>query len=747
MPIPKKQIPAFARKCRADWLAATTKLREEEIIRLKMWNGGTGQWREEEVTKRRGQGRPYLSENRMKPAVDQVEGDIRSNPPGPKVLPVGGGADGDTAAIHAGLIRECEHRCNAQQAYIVAGRYLGASGYGVIELATEYQDDMGMAQQVCINPCEDPAQWFFDHNARRVDRKDAMWAGKVRSYGKEAYEAEFGKRGVRSSKSRIQAEEFQTNYFRQDKFDSVLSDWVGPNGNGDYIVCEFYMVDKEKKELWTHSDNVNRLHPIGKTAKLPKLKLRGTDGKQFTHQVTKGELLRIVPTSKITKYLVDAYEVLDETEWLGTIIPGVPVLGQEIWIDGVLYRKSLISEAMDSQRLLNYAVTTGAEILGLMPKAPWVGYAGQFDDERWETAHTETWAYLPVTPTFATPEGGDVANSELLPPPTRVDYRGALSETLPMAQYAGQAIELETSIFADRLGAAKGDKSGRAINALQSQSSTGTFYIADSLHHAIQSVYEQIIIINQQIRTEREVVTIVRPDSQHELATINTEFPDKIDPASQKQAKARWLSQGRYAVVVTVGPDPQTLKEQTALILVDFLKIDPQIMAVPGVAAKALRSVSQGDPEIEAIADLLEPQSAQSPQQLAQQLQKVMSENAALKIIATKLQQEKDAKLPQVQADERKSIRDNLTRLEVAKITASKDADTAEADREAALLEAGLGMAHDVALSKMEHGQTMEQSAQQHAQALQQGDQQTANTMLTNQQSADLAPEPETAGE
>lgn len=728
MPIPKKQIPAFARKCRADWLAATTKLREEEIIRLKMWNGGTGQWREEEVTKRRGQGRPYLSENRMKPAVDQVEGDIRSNPPGPKVLPVGGGADGDTAAIHAGLIRECEHRCNAQQAYIVAGRYLGASGYGVIELATEYQDDMGMGQQVCINPCEDPAQWFFDHNARRVDRKDAMWAGKVRKYGKEAYEAEFGKRGVRSSASRVKAEGFRDNYFQDPKFDSNLADWIGPNANGDYIVCEFYMVEKEKKDLYSHTDNVNRFDD----AKLP----RG---------VKRKELLRSVPLTKIKMYTLDAYEVLEETDWLGTIIPGIPVLGQEIWIDGVLYRKSLISEAMDSQRLLNYAVTTGAEILGLMPKAPWVGYAGQFDDERWETAHTETWAYLPVTPTFATPEGGDVANSELLPPPTRVDYRGALSETLPMAQYAGQAIELETSIFADRLGAAKGDKSGRAINALQSQSSTGTFYIADSLHHAIQSVYEQIIIINQQIRTEREVVTIVRPDSQHELATINTEFPDKIDPASQKQAKARWLSQGRYAVVVTVGPDPQTLKEQTALILVDFLKIDPQIMAVPGVAAKALRSVSQGDPEIEAIADLLEPQSAQSPQQLAQQLQKVMSENAALKIIATKLQQEKDAKLPQVQADERKNIRDNLTRLEVAKITASKDADTAEADREASLLEAGLGMAHDVALSKMEHGQAMEQGAQQHQQAKELGDQQTANTMVTNQQSADLAPEPETA--
>lgn len=709
--IPKKDIPRFVRRCYYEWRTATVDLRQEEDRRLGFYVGGEKQWRAGEVSKRKEQGRPILTDNRIKPAVDQVEGDIRANPPGPKVLPIGEGADGDTADIHAGLIRECEHRSNAQVAYILGGRYQAISGYGVIELGTEYISDRSDEQQCVILPVEDPATWFFDPAARMLNRQDARWGGKIKQYSREQYEMRFGKNRVALKDRLLQS----AGGWLQDAFGvngnlSQINEWTG-GGRGPYFVCEFYLVETDPVKLYSCSDHVNRFADED----LP----RGVD---------RIEELRTVERRKITKYLVDAFEVADETEWPGTIIPGIPILGQEVYINGKLYRLSLISEALDSQAGLNYTITTASELAGLMPKAPFIGAAGSFEDERWQSANAEVWAYLEYTPVHAIDPVTGVAT--LVPPPQRNTWETPIQWLLALAQSFIGSIEGTTSIYADRLGASRGDKSGRAITSLQSQSSTGTFFIADNLHHSIQVLYEQIILVNTQIMNKRRVVTIVRPDSEHELTTINAEFSDKIDPASGLAAKAAWLNKGRYAVAVTVGPNPQTRKERTSMILTEFLKVDPQIMQVPGVAASALRSISEGDPEVEAIADLLEPQDQQNPQQLQQQLQQEQQKTKVLTLVVQKMQQEAAAKLPQIEADKFKALLDSYTKLAVAEVNASKDADRQKADILAGHIEQVTDLAHDTAKQAVEH---------EHGRAL--ADQTAANTMAQQQQAADLQPE------
>ena len=97
--IPKSEMPAYVRRCYQQWQTATKRNRDAERERLRFYVGGDLQWRDDELTKRRNQQRPWVTINRVKPAVDQVEGDIRLNPPGPQVHPVGGGADADTADI------------------------------------------------------------------------------------------------------------------------------------------------------------------------------------------------------------------------------------------------------------------------------------------------------------------------------------------------------------------------------------------------------------------------------------------------------------------------------------------------------------------------------------------------------------------------------------------------------------------------------------------------------------------------
>ena len=89
MPIAKKDLPSHVRRCYEAWKKANIKTRADEIERLKFYVGGDFQWRDAEITKRREAGRPWVTINKCKPAVDQVEGDIRLNPPGPQSKPVG----------------------------------------------------------------------------------------------------------------------------------------------------------------------------------------------------------------------------------------------------------------------------------------------------------------------------------------------------------------------------------------------------------------------------------------------------------------------------------------------------------------------------------------------------------------------------------------------------------------------------------------------------------------------------------
>lgn len=712
--IPKKDIPKFVRRCYAEYRTATADLRKAEEERLRCYAGGEGQWREEEVAKRKAQNRPIMTVNRLKPGVDQIEGDIRMNPPGPKVLPVGDGADGDTASIHSGLIREVEHRSNAMVAYSTAGRYQGASGRGVLELGTEYVSPRSFDQQLIIKSAEDPDMYFWDPNARMANRQDAMWGGKIRMYSREEYVSRFGKgRAILKERSIQAAMGWLQDFAGIEGNRAQVNEWTG-SGKGPFFVVEFYMVETEPIKLRQYSDHVNRFDdevvPKGVT-ELP-------DGD-----------IRTEERRKICKYLVDAFEVLDDTEWLGTLIPIIPVLGQEIWINGKLYRLSLISEAIDPQRGLNYTATTTFELIGLTPKAPYIGAKGQFDDPRWASANTEAWAYLEYEPIFAVdPTNGQTS---LAPPPQRNLWESPIQWLLASAASCSDWIKATMGIFDPSLGNVKGDQSGTAIAQLRSESNVGTFSYADNLHRAIQVLYEQIIIINCQILSGPRVVTIVRPDSEHELVTINQEFEGEVDPASGKQAKAKWLEKGRFAVAVTVGPNFETIKQQTSALLTEFLKIDPQIMAVPGVAAKALRSISQGDPEIEGIADMLEPNQQNNPQQVAQQLQQSQQQIKVLMGVIQKMHFEAQAKLPQIEADKWKALLDSLTKVSVAEVSASKDADHQQADIVASHAEKVLDMAHDTAMQATEH---------EHAKSV--ADQQTMNTMATQQQAADLAPEP-----
>ena len=743
--IPKEQIPVFARRCWAAWKKANVSIREEEKLRLGFYVGGDLQWRDGEIQKRKESGRPYITINKCKPAVDQVEGDVRLNPPGPQCKPVGDNEHAADPDIIEGLIREVEYRSMAEVADATAIKYSATSGYGVIELATEYANERDDTQRLVVKSVEDPGVVFFDPKARMANRQDARWAGKIIAYSADEYEMAFGKRRVREPGGVQQAMGWMRDAMGIGTDDTQsMIEWTGARDDGDgrwrgpFYVCEFYMVEEEDR-----------------TSRLYQSNLATTDGKRAQMWVIDGESepvgfslvrgdderSRKSPKRNITKYLVDALEVLDETEWPGTLIPLFPVLGPEIYIEGKLHRLSLISPGLDSNRALNYAATTATEIAGLANKSGYVGYKGQFDDPRWQTANSEVWAYLEVTPVFATNEMGQQV---ILPPPQRNQWEAPVQWVLALAAFFTEQFKAVTSMYSSSLGEEKGDQSGKAIEQLRSESNVANFSYADNLHRVKTIMYQQMVIIFPKIMTGPQVVSIVRADNQHELASINQIFPaDGIDPKTGKKGKRNSLALGEYSVRVVAGPNFQTRQDQAMAMLLDAVKINPQIMANPAVTAKLVRMIGQGNPEMEGIADLIAPSDNgdMSPQQMHQQLQANQMQLQQAQETIQKLAQELATKMPEIESRERINSENNVVKLAIAEIGATtQDQARGSAD---ALAITQIAHEKDQQDQQQVAAQQAQASDQAHATQTQQADQQHQQAMPA----VTAAAQPEPTGE
>lgn len=718
----EKDVPRFVRRCWERYQSATKHLREDSIESLKMWVGGEHQWRPGEVAARKANNRPVITINRCKPAVDQVENEARNNPPGPQAHPVGDGADKDGADILEGLIREYEYRSDAKTAYIISLRYAAAGNYGVFEMATEYESDRSLQQRIVIKEAEDPAMYFVDPNARRPCREDAMWGGKIRVLSREQVIQDYGA----SLKILNRAFAQRAAGWMQDAFgwrgdQATINEWTGGAANeGPFYVCEFYWVKIKRVAVRLYSDNILRFDdedvPAGITPKLD------DDGK---------EISREVPRRVVKKYLVTALDELDVTDWPGTIVPYFWVLGPEIYIDGKLYRLSLIDGAKDGQRGLNYTATSAAEIVGAMTKSPWVGWVGQFDVANaqgfnpWESSNTQMWAYMEVKPTFATdPVTG---HTELLPAPQRNTWEAPIARLLELATFFGEQIKAATSVFFDPTQASARDvQSGEAIKALQSQTNIGTVNWQDQLHRAVALSYGQAAVILPQIYDGPRVKTIVRADSSHELTEINREFPGGIDPKTGKKGKTNSITLGQYSLRVNAGPSTEIRTDQAIEALTEAFKIAPQLLGAPGVASQFLRLVGQGTPQVEQIADSLsgDVQGEQTPEQLQNQLLQLRQSDQAKTVLIQKMQQALQAKLPELEARKWIAAVQAIAGIREAEIKAGTDAAQLDLDK----LEHLTGMAHDTALQAAEH---------EHAAGMQADQQQAQQVQLAQQQQAD----------
>jgi hypothetical protein len=557
------EILATARSRLDMAMSATSESREDENDDLKFYAGSPDncwQWPADVLATRgavQGQtinARPTLTINKLPQHVRQVTNDQRQNRPGAKVIPVDDNADIEIADIYNGMIRHIEYISDADVAYDTACENQVAYGEGYIRLLTEYCDDNTFDQDIKIGRIRNSFSVYMDPTMQDPTGADAKYCFVTEDLTRDEYERMYPDSAPITTLQSLGVG------------DQSISNWL----NEDTIrIADYYYIDYDRATL--------NLYPGNATA------FAGTpEDKQLKAFYGKPLKSRESDRPKVRYCKINGYEILEQREWVGKWIPVIRIVGNEFEVDGRLYVSGLVRNAKDAQRMYNYWVSQEAEMLALAPKAPFIGYGGQFEgyEDKWKTANTQNWPYLEVNPDVTDGQGAT------LPLPQRAQPPMASSGLLQAKAGAAEDIKSTTGQYNASLGMGSNERSGKAILARQREGDVGTYHYGDNLARGVRHIARQLIDMIPKIYDTQRIARIIGEDGETKMVKINPEQPQAVNKITNDQGividKIYNPGVGKYDVVATTGPGYATKRQEALEAMAQLLQGNPQLWSVAG---------------------------------------------------------------------------------------------------------------------------------------------------------------------
>ncbi len=627
-------------------VSAMSETREDELEDLKFAAGSPAnqlQW-PADVLQTRGavQGqtinaRPCLTMNRLPQHIRQVTNDQRQNRPSGKVIPADDHADIQVAEILDGMVKHIEYISDADVAYDTACENQVTYGEGYIRLLTEYCDDDSFDQDIKIGRVRNSFSVYMDPTIQDPCGSDAKWCFITEELLQDEYERQFPDASPISSLQTLGVG------------DQSLSQWISQN---TVRIAEYFYIDFVRKTLNLWPGNVTTY--------------AGTPQDRAMVMAYGGRPLRSreVDVRQVKWCKTNGYEILESRDWAGKFIPVVRVVGNEYEIEGRLYVSGIVRNAIDAQRLLNYWTSQEAEMLALAPKAPFIGYGGQFEgyENQWKTANVNNWPYLEVNPDVTDGAG------RVLPLPQRAAPPLAQTGLIQAKMGAIEDIKATTGQYDSSLGATSNERSGKAIMARERQADTGTYHYVDNLARAVRYITRQIVDLIPKIYDTERVARIVGADGETSMVKINPGQPEPVreiaDPQNPQVVIEKIYNPGvgKYDVCVTTGPSYMTKRQESLDAMGEILKGNPQLWQVagdlfvkhmdwPGAQEMAARIAKTIDPKL--LNDDESPELQAANQQMQAMAQEIVQKSME--------QQELDIKAYDAETKRISAVQDKMT--------------------------------------------------------------------------------------
>ena len=605
-------------------MAATDDSRQNELDDLKFLAGSPDnkwQWPADVLGTRnslQGQtinARPTLTINKLPQHVKQVTNDQRQNRPAGKVIPADDKADVEMAEVFDGIVRHIEYISDADVAYDTACENQVIYGEGYIRLLTEYCDENSFDQDIRIGRIRNSFSVYMDPMMQDPCGADAEWAFITSDLTKSEYERQ---------------------YPDAQPVTALLSTGVGDNSLSAWItedtirIAEYFYIE--------HTAQVLHLYP-GEVQALKD----SPDAQQIEAMGLKPQKVRNVDVKRVKWIKTNGFEVLESRDWAGKWIPIVRVIGNEFEVEGKLYASGLVRNSKDAQRLYNYWTSQEAEMLALAPKAPFIGYGGQFEgfEDKWKTANVTAWPYLEVNADVTDGNGG------VLPLPQRALPPMAQTGLIQAKMGASDDIKSTTGQYDSSLGATSNERSGKAILAREKQGDTGTYHYVDNFARAVRYLTRQVVDLIPKVYDTRRIARIIGIDGETSQAKIDPNQAEPVkkitDPNNPSIVIEKIFNPGvgKYDVCVTTGPSYMTKRQEAMESMSQLLQGNPDLWKVagdlfiknmdwPGAQEMAKRFAKTIDPKL--LEDEDESPALQAANQQIQQMgQEMESMHAMLK--------------------------------------------------------------------------------------------------------------------
>jgi hypothetical protein len=465
-------------------------------------------------------------------------------------------ADVKVAEIFNGMIRHIEYISDADVAYDTACENQVAYGEGYFRLLTDYCNPDSFEQDIKIGRIRNSFSVYMDPAIQDPTGADAKWCFVTEDIEKDEFHRLYPNAAPITTLQSLGVG------------DQNLTQWLNEN---TIRIADYYYIDYDTKTLHLYPGNVTAYD--GSREDKAYKQMYGAPKKTRRVQI---------PVVKYCK--INGYEILEENVWAGQWIPVIRVIGNEFEVDGRLYVSGLVRNAKDAQRMYNYWVSQEAEMLALAPKAPFIGYGGQFEgyEDKWKTANTSNWPYLEVNPDVTDGSGN------ILPLPQRAQPPMASSGLLQAKSGAAEDIKSTTGQYNASLGMGSNERSGKAILARQKEGDVGTYHYGDNLSRAVRHVARQLVDLIPKIYDTERIARIIGEDGETQMVKINPEQQEPVKEIRDMENPDIVIEKiynpgvGKYDVVASTGPGYATKRQEALEAMAQLLQGNPDLWKVAG---------------------------------------------------------------------------------------------------------------------------------------------------------------------
>lgn len=545
----------------SDSVSSENRIDAEEDIRFARL---ADQWPDQVKAQRIAEGRPCITVNKLAPLIRQIVNEARKNTPSIRVNPVDSKADVATAKVIDGLMRSIQNgKRKADIAYDTALEHAASGGFGFIRVGLDYVSPDTFDMELFVERVPNPLMVHWDVSSTEFDSSD--W-----NYG---FVSDF-----------LTKEEFKRRYPKGslvswDGNDQGISGDDGWIANDRIRVSEYFeRIEKTRMICQLSGGDTMRKDAIPELVK----SLAAENGLDLGGQLDDDELIsaylqitkqtvvrqREATYHEVIRRVINANEVLEESEWPGSVIPISPVWGDEVMIDGRRHFRSMIRDAKDPQLMFNYWRSASTELVAQHTKSPWLVPTGGIpkgEESKWATANTQSHPYL-------------MYDAAAGPMPQQVGFAGVPAGNLQEALNSSDDIKTVTGIFDASIGAQSNETSGKAILARERQSNTSNYHLLDNLNRAIEATGKILVELIPAVYSERQTIRILGEDMKEEVIKLSMEDGGSQQVGEDGKKDLYNLSVGQYDVKVDAGTDYATAREEMRETLIEIMR------AVPGSA-------------------------------------------------------------------------------------------------------------------------------------------------------------------